>query len=87
MNEVNDSLQAAVANAANKIAEADTVEEAQQWQSVISNLVSAQTQVGQTPVATSPREPVSSFEEVVANADGTEEVVDATPQLEESNDN
>lgn len=38
MSELQDNIQNAIANAAAKIAEAETVEEAQQWQSIISNL-------------------------------------------------
>lgn len=77
MSQLQESLEAAISNAANRIAKAETVEEAQQWQSVISNLVSAQSQVGDTSVPKS--QPSSSFEEVAANADNTEEL--------QSNDN
>jgi len=38
MSEVQTNIEAAIANAASKLAEAATIEEAQQWQSVISNL-------------------------------------------------
>jgi Zn-dependent oligopeptidase len=52
MTEIQENIEAAVAKAAAKIAEAETVEEAQQWQSVISNLTgSLQTvQRAQVPV-------------------------------------
>jgi hypothetical protein len=45
MSEIHENIESAVANAAGKIADADSVEEAQQWQSVISNLTSALDQV------------------------------------------
>jgi hypothetical protein len=45
MSEIQNNVEEAIANAAAKIAQADTVEEAQQWQSVISNLSSSLQQV------------------------------------------
>lgn len=38
MSEVQNNIEAAVANAAAKLAAAESIQEAQQWQSVISNL-------------------------------------------------
>jgi hypothetical protein len=42
-----EELREAIRNAAEKVAKAETIEEAQQWQSVINNLTSALNLVGE----------------------------------------
>ena len=79
MRDIQENIEAAVANAAAKVAEADTIEEAQQWQSVISNLTSSLHQIaGPEPVAApepaiaaSPS-PTTIFEDLGDN--GTDEI-------------
>jgi len=58
MSDIQENIEAAVANAAAKIAEAETVEEAQQWQSVISNLTGSLQSINRAqaePVAEEPK--------------------------------
>lgn len=50
MSEVQESFEAAIANVNNKIAQAETLEEAQGWQSVLSNLNSIKQTAGSTPI-------------------------------------
>jgi hypothetical protein len=83
MTDTGENIRAAIANAADKLAAADTVEEALQWQSIISNLTGSLSQVGETPippgfvpepVAEAPDTDTESFRNLDVTENATDEI-------------
>ena len=86
MSELRESLEAAIGNAADKLAEADTVQEAQAWQSVISNLNGIMSSVAPLEVSTQGPEPTEAHVAPPVDPVPTVETTDENNQVEKSND-